>query len=430
MPINSLSEQDRLILEELSKHPNPAVARRAQLLLDTIKGSTAREIADRLGISRGRVHFWRGRFQRNQMGIFPLRVSDHKGVVEITPEDSKPMIEELVPEEIAPVLIQPREEIGLLPSNTMAEAAIKVFSFYFAEMLNHEAGTIAGEDIEELHDMRVATRRLRAAWELFGPFFKPGISKRYKKGLQHIGRALGKVRDWDVFIDKAKKDIQLLSESDQQDLQPVLVRWGEERETARQELIKVLSSDEYHQFNRRFTKFITGPLQGALKPEQDFYDGQPLPPVVAIQDIAPGILYKRWGTVRAYDAIIDRATITQLHGLRIDVKRLHYSLNFFSEILGPEVKHALKSVKEMQDILGDLHDAEVACILLGKLLHDWETYQVGVNLMERENPGAVINYLSFKHKERHERLVGMTQAWKKFNNPELRKNLALAVASL
>jgi CHAD domain-containing protein len=312
----------------------------------------------------------------------------------------------------------------------MAEAGIKVWSYFFAEMLRHEAGTIDGEDIEELHEMRVATRRLRAGWELFGPYFKPAVARKYKKGLQRIGRALGKVRDWDVFIDKAQHDITGLSESDQQDLQSVMARWSQERQLARQEMVEILTGDAYRQFNEKFANFLMKPEKAILKPHQDYFDGQLLPPITMIQEIAPEIIYKRFGVVRAYDSIIDRATITQLHALRIDVKRIHYALNFYFEVLGPEAKAALKSIKEMQDTLGDLHDAEVACILLGQLLHDWETFQTGVNLLERENPGAVLNFLTLKHQERHERLVAVPEAWKKFVGPGLRKNLAAAISVL
>jgi CHAD domain-containing protein len=416
-----LSEQVRSVLEELSKNPNPVLARRAQLLLDTEKGSTAREIASRLGISRSRVYFWRGRFYRQQLGIFPILAKD------LSPSNET---NDTVPEEPKPASIQPRQEIGLLPIDTMEEAGLKVWSFYFAEMLKHEEGTIAGEDIEELHDMRVATRRLRAAFELFGEYFKPGIERKYKKGFKQVGRALGKVRDWDVFIDKAKKDIQNLSENDQQDLQPVIARWYQERETAREEMLEVLQGDEYHDFNEKFSNFLANPKKGFVEPDEKYFNGQPLPPVVAIRDIAPQIIYGRFGVVRTYDAIINQATILQLHALRIEVKRLHYALNFFEEVLGSEVKAALKSVKDMQDILGDLHDSEVACLQLGNLLQDWETYQVGVNLLERENPGAVLNYLSYKHRERHERLVAIPEIWKNFINSDLRANLAKAISFL
>ena len=66
---------------------------------------------------------------------------------------------------------QPRQIIGISPDDTLAEAGKKVWLYYFAEMLCHESGTILGENIEELHDMRVATRRMRSAFDIFSPAF-------------------------------------------------------------------------------------------------------------------------------------------------------------------------------------------------------------------------------------------------------------------
>ena len=53
----------------------------------------------------------------------------------------------------------------------VSEAGRKVLYLHFLRMLKHEPGTRAGEDIEELHDMRVATRRMRSAFQLFGFHF-------------------------------------------------------------------------------------------------------------------------------------------------------------------------------------------------------------------------------------------------------------------
>ncbi len=86
---------------------------------------------------------------------------------------------------------QPAEKIGILPDDSLAEAGRKVMRYHFAQMLRHEEGTRLGEDIEALHDMRVATRRLRAAFEVFGEAFEPDALKPHLKGLRATGRALG-----------------------------------------------------------------------------------------------------------------------------------------------------------------------------------------------------------------------------------------------
>ena len=60
----------------------------------------------------------------------------------------------------------------------------------------------AGGDPEELHAMRVATRRQRAAWRVFGASFR-GRTSRYRNGLREIASRLGAVRDLDVLLEAA-----------------------------------------------------------------------------------------------------------------------------------------------------------------------------------------------------------------------------------
>ena len=62
---------------------------------------------------------------------------------------------------------KPPRKPGLKIDDTMAEGARKTLYFHFRRMLYHEPGTRLGQDIEELHDMRVATRRMRAAIRVF-----------------------------------------------------------------------------------------------------------------------------------------------------------------------------------------------------------------------------------------------------------------------
>ena len=57
---------------------------------------------------------------------------------------------------------------GVLASDNVAEAGRKVLRFHLARMIAREPGTREGSDPEELHGMRVATRRMRAAWRVFG----------------------------------------------------------------------------------------------------------------------------------------------------------------------------------------------------------------------------------------------------------------------
>jgi hypothetical protein len=71
----------------------------------------------------------------------------------------------------------------------MSEAGRKVIYLHFTRMLANEADTRLGEDPEALHDMRVATRRMRAAFALFGPHFDKKVLKQFGKGLRQPQRS-------------------------------------------------------------------------------------------------------------------------------------------------------------------------------------------------------------------------------------------------
>ena len=90
---------------------------------------------------------------------------------------------------------------GVVAGDSLAEAGRKVLRFHFARMLEREAGTRQGDDLEELHSMRVATRRMRAAWRVFGDGFRHGPSRRYVSELRAVATALGAVRDQDVLLE-------------------------------------------------------------------------------------------------------------------------------------------------------------------------------------------------------------------------------------
>src|ERR1019366_5309367 len=90
---------------------------------------------------------------------------------------------------------------GVSAEDLHAEAGRKVLRFHLARMLAREPGTRDGQDPEELHGMRVATRRMRAAWRVFGDAYRPEKTKAYRRRLRELAGLLGAVRDLDVLIE-------------------------------------------------------------------------------------------------------------------------------------------------------------------------------------------------------------------------------------
>jgi CHAD domain-containing protein len=313
---------------------------------------------------------------------------------------------------------------GVSPDDTMSEAGRKILRYHFLQMLVHEPGTRAGEDIEELHDMRVASRRMRAAFDVFGEYFKKKAIRTHLKGLRATGRALGHVRDLDVFLEKAAYFLDQAPEDERRGLDPLLALWVAEREVARTQMISHLDSVAYQTFVQRFNLFLNTTGEGARQFDSD----QPTPH--RVRDVAPMMIYTRLAAVRAYEAILDNASYDQLHALRIDFKYLRYTLEFFREVLGPESKAVIEDIKQVQDHLGDLNDADVACGILQDFLANWEQRQLALPLNERQSSEPVVRYLAAKHAERYQLLVTFPQAWAHLVRLEFRSNLAQAVSVL
>ena len=114
---------------------------------------------------------------------------------------------------------------GVTADDHVAEAGRKVLRFHLARMLDYEAGTRSGADPEDLHKMRVATRRQRAAWRVFGSSFREGRTKRYRRDLRDIAGRLGAVRDLDVQLEAADAYRADLPTTEQRGLEPLLGAW-------------------------------------------------------------------------------------------------------------------------------------------------------------------------------------------------------------
>ena len=93
-----------------------------------------------------------------------------------------------------------REIADLECDDSYAQAAAKVVEVRAGELFEHSTGVLDTSDIEALHDMRVASRRLRAAMEIFEPCFPRKRIRRALKDVKALADALGERRDRDVSI--------------------------------------------------------------------------------------------------------------------------------------------------------------------------------------------------------------------------------------
>jgi CHAD domain-containing protein len=341
-------------------------------------------------------------------------------------EISLPEAEEKPTPKAFPRFAKKFKKPGIQPNDSMMEAGRKVFRYQIGQMLSQEGGARDGENIEALHDMRVATRRLRAAFEVFGPYLPPKSLKPFRRGLRDVGRALGRVRDLDVFIAAAVQYMKDLSEDEGKEFSNFLQTWREERERARQSLILLLDGETYSNVIQGIGSFVE---RGASDAGVVLRDGG-LASASLVRDLAPVLIYTHLSAVRSFDLELGSASFERLHALRRSFKYLRYTIEFFKEVLGEEVEAVIGDLKAIQDHLGALNDANTACTMLNKFQVEWENRQVAVPILERKSLDIMVTYLAYRLAERHRLLVSFPGVWYHFNRPEFRHNLAVAISAL
>ncbi|HEX6229333.1 MAG TPA: CHAD domain-containing protein [Solirubrobacterales bacterium] len=149
-----------------------------------------------------------------------------------------------------------REVPGFDCDEPFAAAAARVVEVRAAEVFEHSRGVLDLDDIERVHDMRVATRRLRAAMEVFEPCFPP---KRWRKALRRVkalADALGERRDRDVAIEFLEGLAGELSGSDRERLQALIGVLRAEQRMANEELAAFVQAKRLAKLRRRLAKLV------------------------------------------------------------------------------------------------------------------------------------------------------------------------------
>lgn len=246
---------------------------------------------------------------------------------------------------------------SISPEMTVGQVAYAVLRKQFGVFRVNEPGTRLGDDIEALHDMRVATRRLRAAMAAFRPFLSQRMLA-FRDEFGWVAGVLGEVRDLDVQLERMVEWRGAFPEERAHALDAIEEILVTRRNAARKRMLAALDSRRYERLLTRF--------EGALRfgPPRSFVPGRT--PVLAV---APDLVEKRYLKVRkAGDRIKKSSPPDSYHLLRIDAKKLRYALEFVGNgIYGKPALEFSARVTALQDVLGLHQDAYVAMDLLQEI---------------------------------------------------------------
>jgi CHAD domain-containing protein len=326
-----------------------------------------------------------------------------------------------------------RREITVKPTDSMALLACRILSYQFSFMLSHEEGTIKGEEIEELHDMRVAVRRMRAAAKVFETYLDSEELEPYLKELKRTLSSLGEVRDLDVFHEKAEKYLKTLPPEHEHDLDPLFTVLSEEREKARKEMFDYLKSEKYQTFKKDFSDALASPETFILPATNRNHDALPH----RVREVLPSILYARLANLTAYSEWVEGPyfSVERLHRLRIVAKGMRYTLEFFESVLGKDTETLIKELKTFQDLLGNLHDAVIAVDLLGSYLGTGKWGSTGnekTSGKKRFSEGleGIEAYLAYKEEELQMLLNAFPDEWEIIRSGNFRQGIETVVKNL
>lgn len=297
---------------------------------------------------------------------------------------------------------------------SMTEAGRKILLSDFIRMLQNETGSRSGEDIENVHQMRVATRRMRSAFRLLEGYLSAHSGNPYRRTLRKIADKLGAVRDLDVMISEMQAYQKTLGEADQPLLEAIIEHLDSQRSSAREALNDFLDSKAYRGFIKAYSAYLTTPT----KP-------QPIDGAVPFQvrHLLPDLIYRHVSAVRAYDAVVANAIadmdIDTLHQLRIEFKRLRYAVHFFEDVMGSGAANFIKDLKAIQDHLGRINDLRVASSSLYALLDEaW---------LNEEQAAVVRAYADSLMDELPALVEAFGEVWERFNTKTVQRKLANAV---
>jgi CHAD domain-containing protein len=236
---------------------------------------------------------------------------------------------------------------GVDARTPLAEAAPALLRSKAKPLFELEQAARGGADMDAVHDMRVASRRLREAMRLLEPLYPRKEFRAWYRNVRAITRALGPVRDSDVFIDAFSQLGAQLGENGRRYVAfAVGYRMGQrtyELDVLNDRLAK-LDLEE----SRRSFKILAG------SPADSGLAGRTL------ADFAHAEVAVRAATVfGAQPAALKVDTIAAQHALRIDYKRLRYAVEAFAPCYGEVFDDVHSTLTTFQDTLGDLHDLHV-----------------------------------------------------------------------
>ena len=207
-------------------------------------------------------------------------------------------------------------------------------------LLAHDPGARLGREPESLHQMRVATRQLRAVLRAARPLLVPEWADSLRDELRWLGQLLGPARDLDVQLAYFREESASLDARDRRPLTQFLNHLEAQRNKVQEALLNELKSERYLDLIRRLQ-------QAALDPTA-------VESTITLHDLAKQEFTKLRNAIRQAGHAPNNATI---HETRIKTKRARYAAELAEPTVGKPATRFINKARVVQDVLGMHQDA-------------------------------------------------------------------------
>jgi triphosphatase len=278
---------------------------------------------------------------------------------------------------------------------------------------SNEAGMLHGGDIEYLHQMRVALRRLRSALNVFSRAFSKAMFAPMAQELRWLAGQFGPARDWDVFVTETLADI-IPHFSDRPGILPLQEKCEQIRRRHNDEARSAVESAHYTELMLKLGAWLSAEswitpsnLMGLDNPTGVDGPGGSGGLGGSVKEFAGTLLAHRHRQLKKYGRKLAKLSPPELHAVRILAKKQRYAGEFFAGLYPPKkVKAYIKSLTKLQDILGVMNDTAITEQLLS------EVPGTGDERSEYEAVGIIRGWVASKALTKK---LELTNAWANFD---------------
>ncbi len=274
----------------------------------------------------------------------------------------------------APQSYSSKFQLKLTPDTPANEACLHIYLYLLKVINKNESGVIEDIDTEFLHDFRVAVRRTRAGLNQLKNVLPDNELAQYAEFFAWLGQITSTTRDLDVYL-LSYQDYKLILPAEMQaDLEPFYTLLKQKQIIAQDSLVEHLTSDYYQDSLANWEKYLNSSVRKSTKTDMGG---------LTVKELADKRIWKMLKRVLSEGAAINHDSPAEaLHDLRKTAKKLRYLMEFFASLYTPsDIKLLIKSLKQLQKVLGDFQDYEIQEISLKQFKKELKDNQATENTL-------------------------------------------------